>query len=682
VSRVANLLALGTAVALGGCSLIWTPVTYDAAVEPPDAWEAPDADLDAGVDAPELDAGVDAPDAFVPPPEECALPGDEDGDGYSDCNDPDCFGADTCCRADRGTELNATFNSTSTPGNWVSASWSARPTTGRTYFQFTAAPGTVYREVCVPLAQGARIQFALSGGGAAPASFAFVLSPASRPGPSGFLDELAIRVDQAMAARITRAGVSLPLEADCRMASTDAGPEDTVALSGAMGSVITLDLRPGLSSGQAALLATVSVQNRGGPCGSTTVVASDLPILLADLVRTADGPGTCEDSPGLFVGFEGTGPETFALERASTMAPALEIRALECSSPGVFAPPGVSLEASDVASGSYGSGGIGAPSVGYDDTIDEWTILFDASAEERSTEVFRRLTTRIGMAGGTVIPPQTFPRTFDEATTSPVGLPLAPPTVNVREPSMRFETAGLSVVFAQESGAGLFDLVRGGITRTGAYRALPFPVAVHRGRQDAGPAQPDAGVLGAACDSLREPVAIAAYDDTSMPRREWVLGRCDVGSSSRLALFEIDPSSDTVRALSEDLLSDSTAGGRVLAVDAIVRPTGFLAVWVLAAGPDGLAELHLYVDERARRGVAPTLQPYAGNPVLRAGDPVLGECPPTSECRVTSFAVGIQDEVGPDRLRFLFAVSQTGTSVSHRLVAAEQIALDGLDNGR
>jgi hypothetical protein len=661
-----------------GCSLVWTPI-----VDPDGG--PPDADIDAGVDAyvePPIDAGTDAfgSDAWMPPPEECTGGEDEDEDGFTDCNDSDCLGTDACCSAATGLVEEVAFT-TGTPDTWFPRGWSPRyvDSEDRTYFDFTGSPGSIARTVCTPLAQGARISFVLAGGGASAASFGFVLSPAAEPGPGGFLDELAFRVDQRMEARVTRAGISVPLEASCRGGDAgvplDAGRIDTVALSGAAGAVVTVDLRPGVASGASALLATISVQNLAGPCMAQTPIVRDLPILVADLIRTTDGPGTCEDNPGLYPVFEGSGPGVFALaaERPDA-SPLLRIRTLECGSPGVFSPPDLRFDATDVTTGGFAAGGVGAPDLAYDSvaTTPNWKLLVDGSMEERSTELFQRLTTRVGLARGTVVGAQTFPTLWMPAPISPAELGMG----NVREPSFRaLRTDDLSVVFAEESSdPGQFDLFRATIDRVGSRLSAARAVRLHDPRRTDAGVDDDAGMPAPLCESLREPTAIPVYGATTEVG-DWIFARCDVGSRSRLLLLESD--TDGTRVLSADVLGGHPLGDRVIATDALVRSTGFLAVWVLARGSDGRAELHLFVDEHARHGRAPDLRPYSGNPVLREGDRLLGDCPDGSECRITSFTVATLEERPRDQLRFLFATSRAGGV--HELVAAEQPALRGLD---
>ena len=111
-SFVSLVVSAGLVTGLGGCSLVWQPV-----VDPePDAYfEEPDvyfADV-----PPEPDAG---PDAFVVIPDEVCdgVGGDEDMDSLADCNDPDCFGDDSCCDPTVGTDYGATFSGMTLPPEW------------------------------------------------------------------------------------------------------------------------------------------------------------------------------------------------------------------------------------------------------------------------------------------------------------------------------------------------------------------------------------------------------------------------------------------------------------------------------------------------------------------------------------------------------------------------------------
>lgn len=657
-----------------GCQLVWTPLRVDGGLD------AAAADA-SNLDALELDAR--GPDASTMRVERvCDNRMDDDGDGYSDCNDPDCFGSDACCDSTSGISLDAEFGS-SVPPLWEGSGVTLESAGERTRFGFADSRAFLVRRICVPMALGARISFTLAGGGVTPARFALVLTPRPERGPSGFLDELALRFDQSMRMQVTRSGAAFPLVESCVHGSDageslDGGRQDSVQLSGGDGATVVLDLRPSVVGGQTALLAKVSVQNRSGPCSMATVVLDDVPIFLADLVRTEDGTSSCEESPGLFLALEGSGPSTFAFVGSPT--PRLEVRSRQCATPAVFSVPRVVVEAPDVvpsgSGGDFAAGGIGAPDLAHDGR-NQWQLVFDASAEDRATEIFRRLTTRIGLASGTALSGQTFPSFWTPATSSPTDLGPG----NVREPSVRdLSSVGLFTFFARESSeSNRYDVVSGLLERSGNASGLRIALA-HRPRTDAGP-DVDAGVAVANCDSLREPVAVAApvLDGSGGANDVWLFARCDAAGASRLVLFEGNRD-EGFRLLSDNPLDNMAVGDRIVAADALRGPRGALGLWVLARDATGVAEVHFFVDEATNRGRAPNLQPFAGNPILRDGDPILGRCPAGHVCSMTSLAVGTEvDESGRDRLRFLFAVSQRGATNRHFLVAAEQLAPPALD---
>jgi hypothetical protein len=659
-SFVSLVVSAGLVTGLGGCSLVWQPV-----VDPePDAYfEEPDAYF---TDVPpEPDAG---PDAFVVIPDEVCdgVGGDEDMDSLADCNDPDCFGDDSCCDPTVGTDYGAMFSGMTLPPEWSDRDL-ARSYAG-TALQVgvagSAPVGTLWRNRCVPLGQGGHFELRVGRRGpimvGSGETMTLVLSPAREPGPSGFLDELAIRIDAANRATVLRAGTAITLDdAPCVMSNVaQLGPETT----------FQIDLRPGVSGGRSAILASVAVTSSDGMCRSTSTLVHDLPILADDLVRTPeDGTRSCQDSPGLYFGVEvrppTTGAGTFAIVPLTAGPASIVLRPLECASPGVFSRSTVVLDRESVgpASAPHTLGGIGAPDL-LPAPASQWALAYDASVEDRSEELFRALTLSLGVGFGAVPDSDTWMPT----PTSPIEGTGA----RVREPSLTMlDVTDPVLLWARETSgsSGDYEIARGTFDPVGRMLTASTIISPSTGPE-------------ITCESLREPSMILGYSDAGAVDGEWIFVRCDVGAVSRLGLWR--RSSGTTMLVSPDVLGDSAIASRVIAADALstLRPDGrVFALWVLARGATDTAEVHLFLADRVPAGVAPTFVPYPGNPILREGDGSLASCPTGSTCRLTSMSVAQVRQTGADRLRFLFARARTGGTPVYDLLGAEQVALRGLE---
>lgn len=517
-----RFVLIASALMLSGCSLLWTPDRgVDASI---DAF-ANDANLDAAMPP---DAGTDA---WMRPLEICndGPQADEDGDGSSNCNDSDCFGAMNCCMAATGTPLPDT-----NIVNW---------TAGGTLIVESGTPrrlnfgtsGYARRDFCVPLAQGADIDFTFTPQPVA-GTLGVVFSPATAPSAKGFLDELAVRVEDNEFF-VTRAGSRIALRPPMGECT---GNSDHYNISGTAPLRVLFRVRPGVAANQPAVLVSIDVS---GLCNSTQTVIVDAAIPLADLVTTTDGEGaSCDANRGLYVAFEGTGAR-FALAD-----PTLPISILECASPGNFNPQSTVLSSAAVASGTapeFAAGGIGAPDL-ISATSSSWLLAYDGSLEPRASELFGNLTMAVGLGQGST-----------HRATPWSSVPTLPNLVDAREPTVHFLGSGnYEVLYARRMGT-TFQLWK----RTGTLTA-PF-----------GPAT---AVLTSTDCSYREPAFVDRPDGDS-----WVLFRCDNGARSTLGRATQNDVDGMITQDATDLLGPAL--GSIRAVDAVFRGR-YLAIWVLKIG--------------------------------------------------------------------------------------------------
>ena len=613
-----RFIVIACALMLGGCSLLWIP----------------DRGPDASIDAFAIDANLDAlmppdagTDAWMRPLEICNdLPqADEDGDGSSNCNDSDCFGTATCCLPSTGMPLPDT-NIT----NW---------TAGGTMIVESGTPrrlnfgtsGYARRDFCVPLAQGADIDFTLAPQPVA-GTLGIVFSPATAPSAKGFLDELAVRVEDNEFF-VTRAGSRVALRPPTGMGCI--GDADHYSFSGSAPLRVFFRVRPGVAANQPAVLVSIDVL---GLCSATQTVIEDAAIPLADLVTTTDGEGaSCDANRGLYVAFEGTGAR-FALGD-----PALPISVLECASPGNFNPQSTVLSSAALASGmapDFAAGGIGAPDL-ISVTSSNWMLAYDGSVEPRASELFGNLTMAVGLGQGS-----------SHRATPWTSVLTLPNLVDAREPAVHFLGSGnYEVLYARRVGS-TFQLWK----RMGML-TMPFGDAT--------------AVLTSTDCSYREPAFVDRPTGDS-----WVLFRCDNGARSTLGRATQNDATGVITQDATDLLGGAL--GSIRAVDAVFR-NRYLAVWVLTEERGGTQSLHFYSGEIERDGdrFPSTLAPYAGNPVLRSTE--LQEDCGSVPCAIQSFAVEPFVESGRTYLRFLFARSRTsaGATVSE-FIARNQLAPPGL----
>lgn len=624
-------IALAAALALvssgTGCSLIWTPVVGDAgAPEPPI-----DADLDAGVDA-----------YVMPPPiERCANDQDDDDDDLADCADPDCFGAEDCCAgpASGGAVLDWNLLSPTDRNDQGGAT-----VRGSTDAQLDlGSGGAIRRQLCVPLAQGGEIELSWTRSASTEATLSLVLSPSPFRGPSGYLDELALRIDERNRAYVTAGGMVVPLATP----PTECPALEAGRLQLPPSATARIVLQPSVHLGRPALLATIRIQATfNASCSAATLVA-DHPIPVDQLVRSTEGPRSCDETPGLWLALDGA-RTAFVVQRRGDDEH-VRIRNYQCAAPGAFSPGRVALGYDDFAGAPAElAGGVAAPDLSG--ATSRWFLAVDGSSQDRNTERLAGLDLRavVGTASSA-----------DAERWTPIGTPTFVLPPNAREPSYNF-TLGQVVFSTAESRAVL-----------GYSIAYAQEYTAFRGRFAAPTVllEPDDD-----CRSLREPTLVPTpVAGTPL----WLLYRCDDGSESTLGM--VDTQDMGVRV--NDVLAGDPIASRVIAADVVTRDQDtrrYWALWVLAQDTGGRQALHLFVAE-APLVMRPSFVAYEGNPVLRSTDPTL--CGDDPDCRITSFTVAhVVEPAARDRLRFLFARSWfSGGAPVHDLVPLEQPASTGIE---
>ena len=146
---------------LAGCSLFNAP-NRDLIIED---GGTPDVVVDAGVDADVGDVPtIDAFDAGPVLREVCETPGDEDGNGLSDCSDFACIGYEGCCSGGTRTGINFLLREV---GWSTSGVVQVRGDPDRDVV-FPEALGTYMTIDCVPMAQGGVFEVDIEQDGLAP----------------------------------------------------------------------------------------------------------------------------------------------------------------------------------------------------------------------------------------------------------------------------------------------------------------------------------------------------------------------------------------------------------------------------------------------------------------------------------------------------------------------------------
>ena len=484
--RWISILALA-----GGCSWLnpfdpLRPVDEDAGM------------LDAGMDAgPELDSGLDAgpldagpfdagmPDAGpIPPESNCEDGMDNDGDGFTDCDDLDCASdTETCCRG--GSERDLDFAGTFGENGWELQPSGILPPGREDEDQvlvdmdatmFTA----LVSSTCVSLAQGARFSLRVQSrdpehescpSPTEPCSDykAFKLTPEpTLIGGSLLFDDLSVRVHPNGVVQMSQANRPIP-----GVMSFD--------YEGAEPFFIDVSISPGLDEvGDPALRVRVEVRDSG----MVREIYDGTPIRLVDLIR--DG-SLCAEVPGLYYAIEGRDDGVAVLE--------VEERVEECLNPNQFQPSsnvplvsGPPYDDLDVVSlgfepetepfdwmGTWADEGLMSPAllrIG-DGASARWHVLASSSNDQPENET----TARVGFAIGHASVLGTNWNTvgnWSSSVTPRVGE--QPPscigdescsTISTRDATVAEFGGGLLFVWAQETAvlSGQYELWQGELSR-------------------------------------------------------------------------------------------------------------------------------------------------------------------------------------------------------------------------
>ena len=646
---------------VGGCSVWNRPAPFDG------------GGADAPGDAP--DAGADVLDAFVPRPRETTcndLLDDEDMDGLTDCADPDCASdVEACC-------------STGRPGAVIDEAWCegvprsvwsrgvgtlvAETGLGECFLRGTTELAALVHEDCVPMLSGAVITAQLAWRGACPNCEAMVaLSPIQDVGPSGVLEELALRMREDDQTRVivelTRAGRVLG-----RLPAPGVGfGEGEVDL--------TLSLFPAQDdTGRPVIRATLVASWNDG-MNSAALEGIDV-LEPRDLTGPALG---CAVAPGLFVGVQTRG--------VAGRIGRIEAQPQQCSNPAVFRPAGIPagvpgdaswLEASDLgfepAMAPWTVGGVGAATsvpVRSGGSVD-WHWFVDGTNLNRANDRDRALDFSFG--GATADQPGLVGFT-PRRDGAPVAGHAAPTCVGTasncgdfdfREPALfvprdydgtRAGGRASVAVWVRRSDDGSSELVRDAFTNfeTPAEALSTMPLRIETG-----------------CAAPSHPAILSAIPS---------------GDDGHLLVFVCGAEVWAVRV--DDVFEPAGPPSMLFEASALGFPLGILDVdgavfdgiyrlWV--AGRDGRGVTRVALTEaRIREEMPLAFVPFGGNPILSIDDPLFTSGPDrcVGTCRITGLGVAREPGAsggsrwGP-RVRVLVSVTDEGGSVRHAVVPLDQ----------
>jgi hypothetical protein len=635
-----------------------------------------DAGPDVGIPDDAGDGGTDAGDACVIAEQHeasCDNTRDDDCDGLTDCNDFDCGRALYCCGPGRAERV-FPFE---TGAGWRSLPTGVLPSIepeGGIISNFPSSePRATRYDECLSIDLGMELRSILRARGlrcssGSPCPYAsLVLTPVSEMARGVPLaDELSVRLYADSRIEVQRAGVVLAR-----------GPMPF----GAGNIDVRIRLSPGVDEqGDAWIFADVRIVSADltwSPWeGSRPLVPRE------DLIGASLG---CAEARGLYLALEGMG--------GGVDIDSVSIDPYECANPSHFErPTGAVPQIERSVLGidpSWSLGGIGAPALSSyfvdDEPPETWTLLYDATNVPRTNELTAPVRFSIGLSQST--------RSSGDGWTVR-GDPLLgtdPPhcsgcLTSVREPTILLPIRdhadgspghrGLShsssgwVVYASEiegSGGRRFELeARSLIASPIGTGATQFTLLT------------PASELGG-CTSLRDPLLLpVASEDTD---DAWLLYSCERDGTLReirIARFSVSGSGPAARPMGVALTANQVGTFASISLRAADGATWIVdddlvihRLWFVTRDLRGRTAV-AFAEASGPRNSLPIFEPYAANPVLRADDPIFGECDAVS-CEIESLAV-TRIANSPHRVRLLVARTiRMSSDTQHVLVPLEQI---------
>lgn len=634
-----HAVALAIALTASGCS-IWNKLDPNLL----DAGPSFDAG-DASFDAP-FDGGEDAPDGGTPRRELiCNDNMDNDRDGVTDCADTDCSSnAEICCdpAGVRPPQLTEAWCAGIRPSEWntpmprLSVMGAGRCTVGQISGLLV---GSAVHDTCVPLASGATITVEMQWSGTcAECEATLALSPIPEADAStGILSELAVVMHEEgedLVLDLTRAGRRIG------------------RLSGLERGLVRVRLRlfPGVDDGgRPALRAALFAEDEAM---GHELEALDALAFPDDLAGAGLG---CTVAPGLFVGVQTRG----SAGRIGELVVVPE----GCPNPNFFRGaarlPVAWLEADDLAlSSTWTAGGIGGASVVplvMTGRI-EWQYFVDGTNLNRANDGDQALDFSFGVSmaeddGLTDFMPRSSSPLAGHATpTCDGGSDCG--VFDFREPAAFIPVDG-------DGNPMVGEIFWVEVEDDGTSRLLHAPYN----------ASTTVAVSGTPvfstppCARIRHP-SVVPLGSTSV-----LLFACDdeIRAVPLTGLFV--PAGPATSVVSAAALGFPLG---IVDLDATVRARGPVTTFQLwVAGRDALGLTRLALAEGSSTGAGlPTLTPFAGNPVLSVGDPIIADgC--DGVCRLT--AVGVAREPETDLVRVVLSVTdESKTAVRHAIVPLEQ----------
>ncbi len=653
-----------------GLSLWWTGCSI---------FNAPDRDLipnDGGLDAmPDGGPGDGGPDGGPVGEQNCQNGIDDDGDQLTDCADFDCIAQPECCAEGQKGFFAAEWDRTTLNEQWLSAPSAALPRrnseqTMLVEFEPDDVPRSIIARECIPLATGAELRFRITPQGNRSCDddcreyTAIVWTPVTNmQSGASLLRELAIEIAPNGQLRVTR--------------GNDVVPTPALTLTPLLEHEFTVQIAPGLrSGGRPTLLASISFRAIGG--GDQTVSVLDEFAFTDQDQLLLESPG-CEGVAGLRVAIEGVGESAHVGE--------FEVDTKRCVNPSQFQRPAVGSRtlmsgSSDLGfSDTWSAEGLGAPTLvsSLSGSAVRWDLMVESTDVDPDLGNSARIGYALGHAQTTVWDSVPWtggddPKLGDDPPSCLVA-PCPDGLVSLREPHLlaRLNSgsmlSALSLTFAREVDASTctdcFDI----------HVAASVPFAPATAVMSSMPLVQRAQVPGD-CRSLRDPSAVPAGDDTGY----WVFFTCErLGQPSEIhAIFAaadwtVDPDRHQIVIRGDQI--GAFAEGGVRGPEALVETrdnTATLRLWFVSRSRAGETSFS-FAQAQAESPIAslPALEPYPGNPVLRANAAAFGGCP-GDDCPLHSLAV-VRDAEQNSTLRFVVARRvNTNSATSYELVPLEQ----------